>query len=513
MGVVNEYCSNVDPGLEAVVRTAGLSRETGVSNPVKSGSEEARAGRLDKELVEALVIFSLLCDFVLAAVALTSAFWLCFNTGIAQWLGNPNVTLSSYACYIAFGTFLLGLSLSLFGIYRGSLLLAKRQVVSRVAQACLIWLAGLLSFSVAFQLQPHLSRLFVATAGVNAAVILILWRIAFHSFLRRSRSFARLQQRILFVGWNEEAKQLVEAFAAGCNPGYEVVGYVSRDGAQASAVDAPPVHELGSVGDISGILQEGNIDIVIMADCDSPKAEIVQIAKLCENEMVEFQMIPSYFQILISGMHVDAIGGVPVLGISRLPLDRIPNQLLKRAIDIVGSGMGLVLSFPVIVICGALIYLESPGAVFFAQERIGCRGRRFKMFKLRSMRPGGEASDHLRQSTMPGDARLLKIGAVLRRWNLDELPQFWNVLRGDMSLVGPRPERTYHSQSLRDIIPHYNARYIAKPGITGWAQVNGLRGATDLTERVRYDLYYIENWNVLLDIMIMAKTFLVHNGV
>jgi lipopolysaccharide/colanic/teichoic acid biosynthesis glycosyltransferase len=175
--------------------------------------------------------------------------------------------------------------------------------------------------------------------------------------------------------------------------------------------------------------------------------------------------------------------------------------------DIVGALVGLILSAPLIVLFGMLVYLESPGPVFFGQERIGRQGRRFKMYKIRSMRPDAAAFDHLSQSTQRGDPRLLRVGAIMRRWNIDEVPQFWNVLTGAMSLVGPRPERTYHSEKLKETVPHYNARYNAKPGITGWAQIKGLRGDTDLEERIRADLYYLENWNILLDFQIMALTF------
>jgi lipopolysaccharide/colanic/teichoic acid biosynthesis glycosyltransferase len=182
--------------------------------------------------------------------------------------------------------------------------------------------------------------------------------------------------------------------------------------------------------------------------------------------------------------------------------------LLKRTVDLIGAVVGLVLSAPIMAVVGTLIVLESPGPILFRQERVGRGGRRFGMLKLRSMKLGSDKADHLSQSTLRDDPRLLRIGAFIRRWNVDEVPQFWNVLVGHMSLVGPRPERTFHSEKLSYEIPHYNARLMSKPGITGWAQVNGLRGDTDLTERVRYDLYYLENWSLMLDFQIMVQTFL-----
>jgi lipopolysaccharide/colanic/teichoic acid biosynthesis glycosyltransferase len=174
--------------------------------------------------------------------------------------------------------------------------------------------------------------------------------------------------------------------------------------------------------------------------------------------------------------------------------------------DVAGAVLGLILALPLILVFGILIYLESPGPIFYRQRRMGIDGRLFDMFKLRSMKLNAEAGGSPGW-TVKGDPRVLRIGGLMRKWNIDEIPQFWNVLRGDMSLVGPRPERPELIAKFKEIVPHYNARHHIKPGLTGWAQINGLRGDTDLTERVRYDLHYIENWNVLFDFHIMIMTF------
>ena len=161
-----------------------------------------------------------------------------------------------------------------------------------------------------------------------------------------------------------------------------------------------------------------------------------------------------------------------------------------------------------LLVLAALIKRESPaGPVFFRQERVGAGHRTFTLYKLRSMHPDAAASDSASVSTARGDARLLGIGAWMRRWNLDELPQFWNVLRGDMSLVGPRPERPYHVDRLAETIPHYLPRHLIKPGMSGWAQVNGLRGDCSLERRIQHDIYYIENWSFWLDVQILLMTF------
>lgn len=234
--------------------------------------------------------------------------------------------------------------------------------------------------------------------------------------------------------------------------------------------------------------------------------EIDDLATICEKEMVQLKVIPSYFQILVSGLSLQTISGVPILGISQLPLDRPANQVLKRAVDIIGSIVGMILSVPVIAIFGAIVYMESPGAIFYRQRRLGRGGTPFDIIKIRSMKldaeKGGKAG-----WTVKDDPRRLKIGAFIRKWNIDELPQFWNVLKGEMSLVGPRPERPELIANFKEEIEHYNARHGAKPGVTGWAAINGLRGDTDLSERIRCDLYYLENWSLWLDFQIMFLTF------
>ena len=174
-----------------------------------------------------------------------------------------------------------------------------------------------------------------------------------------------------------------------------------------------------------------------------------------------------------------------------------------------GSRAGLAIAAPMMIVFGYLIRRESPGPVIFRQRRQGLDGRTFEMYKLRSMKLGAELES---KATVKNDPRRLKIGKFMRSWNIDELPQFWNVLKGDMSLVGPRPEVAELIGELKEIIPHYNARHNVKPGMTGWAQVKGLRGDTDLKERIRSDLWYIENWNLLFDLRILVMTFLTTRG-
>ena len=222
--------------------------------------------------------------------------------------------------------------------------------------------------------------------------------------------------------------------------------------------------------------------------------------------MITFNMVPDMFRIMTGSMDMQTVDDIPLLGVSRWPLDYFWNRTLKRLEDVVGSLLGLTLIAPLLGIAAILVKRSSPGPVFYRQKRCGENGREFTIYKLRTMHADAE------KTTGPvwaveNDPRRTRLGTVLRSTNIDELPQLWNVFRGDMSLVGPRPERPHFVEKFRDDINHYMWRHVSKPGMTGWAQVNGLRGNTSIGERIKYDLYYLENWSLSFDFKILLRTF------
>ncbi|MCL4135290.1 UNVERIFIED_CONTAM: hypothetical protein GTU68_019207 [Idotea baltica] len=194
-----------------------------------------------------------------------------------------------------------------------------------------------------------------------------------------------------------------------------------------------------------------------------------------------------------------------------VPQNRLANRVIKRSVDIVGSLIGLVLSLPIYAILIPLVRFESRGPIIYKQVRVGQGGKHFDIYKIRSMRVDAEAPG-VAGWTTADDSRKTKIGTFMRKWNLDEIPQFWNVLRGEMSLVGPRPERPELIENFLDEVPYYQSRHSVKPGITGWAQVNGLRGDTSIAERIRYDLHYIERWSIWMDLSIQLRTIFNYKG-
>ena len=262
---------------------------------------------------------------------------------------------------------------------------------------------------------------------------------------------------------------------------------------------------LGTATELESVIATHHVDIVIVADPDLSKDCVLEIATLCERTYTDYKIIPSFFQIFVSGLKMQTISGVPILGVEELAINRLTNELFKRLVDIIGACVGLAISAPIMAVLAVLLKRESSGPIIYRQLRTGRHGRHFIMYKLRSMRMDAE-SNNGPQWAVPNDPRRLHIGAFMREWNLDELPQFWNVLKGDMSLVGPRPERPELIAQFEKEVAHYNPRHEVRPGITGWAQVNGLRGNTSLVERIRYDLYYIDNWTPWFDIQILLLT-------
>lgn len=462
--------------------------------------------------VDRMLVIGMLGDMLSILAALLLSYWLRFLLELPKALGLPytpagEISFDDYLGYIVFGAATFLLCIAYAGAYQRNLILNWQKACAAVTRASVVWGVLFLATALTLRLEPPISRGFVGMGIAVSVVFLLAWRWLFHFAVSENTVAQRLLQRALFVGWTPEAARICVSLWQRRTEPVEIAGYV--DFGTVPAHHAPPANVAclgGGLADLGEAIRRHGIDTVYLAHLNGSADEIIGISNLCERELVHFKIIPPYFRVLISGLNVETLTGFPVLSVSALPMDWLPNRIVKRAMDIAGGLAGLLLALPLMLACCALVYRESPGPLIFTQERVGRGGRLFKMRKLRTMRIGAEKSDHVNQSTVRDDPRVLKVGAFMRRWSLDELPQFWNVLAGDMSLVGPRPERAYHSHRLSGVIPHYNARYMAPPGLTGWAQINGLRGDTDLNERIRYDLFYVENWSVWFDVQILILT-------
>jgi exopolysaccharide biosynthesis polyprenyl glycosylphosphotransferase len=345
-------------------------------------------------------------------------------------------------------------------------------------------------------------RAMVIYAWVLDIILINLGRV-FHQWLRmmvQKRGWGR--DRVIIVGTGPVAQMVLQKIQWSSYLGYEIVGLVNGSASSEDSFGAPL---LGSAETLPELIAEHEIDEVIIALPEVEHQELIRIISLCERSHVAIKVYPDLFQIMASKMSIDDLGGLPLISIQDTAL-RGWNLTLKRALDLVGSATGLVLISPLMFVVGLLIKLESPGPVFYVQERMGLDAKPFMVIKFRSMRQDAEKDGP--GWTVEDDPRRTRIGSFLRKTNLDELPQLINVLLGEMSLVGPRPEQPFYVQQFQQSIPRYMDRHREKAGMTGWAQVNGLRGDTSIWERTKYDLWYIENWSLWLDIKILIRTVL-----
>lgn len=475
---------------------------------------QARAKILLHPSVEFITAVAFLCDAVIIFVSLCLGLWT--GTYFARPARSFTVDFYSPSPYsIWFNgltvslmgmVFLLSL-FAIYGLYSRKCFTVFGKAAKVIFVGSFFWLLARFLFGPVLGLSPMLLSMF--SSFVCVSVVMTVWRYAFQKILSLKTLSANLFEKVVFVGWGKEAERMEEEMQRDRTQLYEVVGYVPspQNGAETNSIYRAPtrVPKLGKYSDLPALLRHRRADVVMLADMNVTLEEITDLAKICQMEFAQFKVIPSYFPIFRSGLQLETISGVPVLGVSALPLDGLSNRLLKRAIDIVGAVVGLVIAFPFIAVFGTLVYLESPGPIFYRQVRTGKNGRPFKMIKIRSMRLDAE-KDGKAQWCKEVDPRRLKIGGLMRRLNVDEVPQFWNVLKGEMSLVGPRPERPELIADFERKIPHYHARHACLPGITGWAQVNGWRGDTSLEERIRYDIWYVEHWSLGLDLKTMILT-------
>ncbi|MDX1994313.1 MAG: undecaprenyl-phosphate glucose phosphotransferase [bacterium] len=338
-------------------------------------------------------------------------------------------------------------------------------------------------------------------ATVFSFIFVVMGREA-HRILQssvRRRGIAR--DNLLLVGTSRIARDIAQKIKDQPELGYNIVGVVSGEVKPKGQMLGIPI--LGLYHDLPALIDLYNIEQVIIALPEVRRAELVELVTLCQRGRVDIKVYPDIFAYMTGDMNVDDLNGIPLLTVRDIAL-RGWKLSLKRGLDFFGSLTGLVLLSPLMLLTAILIRLESRGPVFYTQVRMGLDGRPFPMIKFRSMRPDAEANGP--GWTVENDPRVTRIGRFMRRTNWDEIPQLINVLLGQMSLVGPRPERPVYVQEFRQQIPRYMERHREKAGLTGWAQVNGLRGDTSIAARTSYDLWYVENWSVWLDIKIILRT-------
>jgi exopolysaccharide biosynthesis polyprenyl glycosylphosphotransferase len=447
------------------------------------------------------ILLQLVGDVVATGIAVLLAYWLRFEVQI-QPVTKGMPPFEQYLRLIPVTALLWPTVFYFQGLYQRKRIRSRidegLRVVVAVMLATILLIAGL-GFYRAFEY----SRLFLALFAVVDVVLVVAARWTIAGILAVIRRSGGNLQMVLVAGAGELGRQVVERLQAHREFGFSVVGFVDDDpGKQQRRIHGFPV--LGTTQDLEKIVAKRRVDQLIIALPINAHQRTAQLIRNAGQLLLEIKVVPDILQYYVLRAGIDELDGLPMINLTQIPLEGW-NQTLKRAVDLLGASALLVVTGWLFPIIAWFIKLEDRGPVFYVQQRTGMDGRSFRLFKFRSMTVDA-SSDGGAHWTRSRDPRVTRVGSFLRRTNFDELPQLINVVKGDMSLVGPRPEQPEYVERFRARYPEYNARHRVRSGLTGWAQVNGLRGDTSIRRRMLYDLYYIENWSLALDLKILWRT-------
>jgi Undecaprenyl-phosphate glucose phosphotransferase len=460
-----------------------------------------------------LVAFYVIADVLLAMWAFVLAYGIRFESGlIPVTKGYP--PLDQYINVLPFVAVLTPAAYQLQGVYR------LRRGRSRVDDFFAVLVGSILTVVLGVVSTLYVQAYYVSDQAKSRgayevsqlvwALFLIL-NVAF-TYLAREGVRELLERRwragiglkrILIAGAGDLGRMVADRILQHRELGYQVVGFLD-DRAGGDHIGYRGLPLLGTLGEVSDIAQRERVDHLYVALPLEEHSKLLDLVEITSRECIDVKVVPDLLQFIALRARLEDLDGLPVINVNDVPLQGF-NAWLKRGIDIILSAAALILLAIPFAIIALIVKWTSPGAILYRQERMGLDGKAFTVYKFRSMYQDAE------EATGPvwardDDPRATTVGRFLRKLDLDELPQFWNVLKGDMSIVGPRPERPYFVEQFKHLIPQYMLRHKVKAGITGWAQVNGWRGNTSLEKRIEYDLYYIENWSVTLDLKIMWLT-------
>lgn len=436
-------------------------------------------------------------DAIIAAGSVPFAYWIRYGKASQALPFEPYLA----AIPVVAALYVVALALNhQYSTWRGKTLAEQLlSLYSGIGVAAILMLAAI---EIA-NLGQRYSRLTFIPGVLFAVVLMTGERYLLRQYETRLRRHGIGAERILMVGTSAAGEMLIRRMNMFPQYGFQVAGVVVDDTNTSDKFSGVPI--VGAVADLPRLVRELDVDQVFLALPGDQRDRLLHLISLLEDERLEFKIVPDLLEVMSSRVSADAIDGLPLVGIRRSQL-RGANAAIKRLIDVVVSGVMVVVLSPVLLLVAVLIKLTMPGGpVLFRQERIGYQRRPFTIFKFRSMIPNAEARSGPTVAK-PGDSRVTWLGRLLRRLSLDELPQFFNVLRGDMSLVGPRPQPTFFDERYSGEVPRYLERQQARPGLTGWAEVNDLRGAAPIGDRTLYDVYYIEHWSLILDLKIILLT-------
>lgn len=450
--------------------------------------------------------FHVVLDALITALSYLAAWYLVIGSGRSRFLGRGTLPPRFYfgALVIIIPIYLI--LYSFFNLYTPKRILGRRNEFGKIFKANTI---GALLFGFTLYLgnkNPFLnefSRGVVVYFYVINTVTVTVERNAIRIVLRSMRSKGYNQKHILLVGFSDAAEEFIDRVLQNPEWGYRIRGIL--DDRRERGVEYRGIRVIGCIGDLDYILEQNSLDEIAITLSLDEYDKLRRIVALCEKSGVHTKFIPDYGNIIPTVPYTEDLQGLPIIHIRNVPLNNPLNAAMKRVVDIVGSIVGIIIFSPVMLAVAIIIKATSPGPVIFCQERVGRHNRPFKMYKFRSMSVQ-DPNEEKNRWTTPGDSRVTPIGRFIRSTSIDETPQFFNILKGDMSLVGPRPERPLFVEKFKEEIPRYMIKHQVRPGLTGWAQVNGYRGDTSIIRRIEHDLYYIENWTMGFDFKIMFLT-------
>lgn len=461
-----------------------------------------------KENQKLLNLSLVLIDVMVIGLALFCSIWLRFKTTLFGPIGG-HLGFFSYLLFFTFAVIPVYLILYFaFGLYK-----PRRTYKNIFSEATQLIKVNILAFitlvSILFIInQPDFSRIMLILLSIIGAFFGIIERFTIRTILRKMRINNRNIKHILIVGDNELAFSFARKIRENPYLGFIVGGFLGRSDHIGREVEGSSV--IGSFNDLDGILDKNRFDRVVLAIPLKYYYKINDLVESCERVGIKAEIIPDYIRYFPAQPSVDMIEDIPIINIRYVPLDDDFNKFLKYLSDYIISIIAIIITSPIMIITAIAIKLSSPGPIIFKQERIGYNSKPFMMYKFRSMKVQ-DPSEEKSEWTTKDDPRKTKVGEFIRKTSIDELPQFLNVLKGDMSVVGPRPERPYFVDQFKETVPKYMVKHQVKPGLTGWAQIHGCRGDTSIKKRIEYDIEYVENWHMGLDLAIMIKTALKKN--
>ena len=461
--------------------------------------------RENQRLLNVLLV---LIDVLVIIFSLWASIWLRFETTLFGPIGD-HLSYETYGLFMFIAVIPVYLILYFaFGLYKPRR--TYKNIFSEATQIIKVNIVAFFSLvSILFIInQPDFSRLMLFLLAVICSVLAIIERFAIRSVLMNMRINNKNLKHILIVGDNDLAFTFARKIKENPYLGFSIGGMLGRSEHLGKSVNG--VKFIGTFKDLDKILERHRFDRVVLAIPLRYYYKINELVQSCEKVGIKAEIIPDYIRYFPAQPSVDMIEDIPIINIRYVPLDDSFNKFTKAVSDYLIAIIAIIITSPIMFVIAIAVKITSRGPIIFKQERIGHNGKPFRMYKFRSMRvqdPRLEKSEW----TTKDDPRKTFVGDFIRRTSIDELPQFFNVLKGEMSVVGPRPERPYFVDQFKESIPKYMVKHQVKPGLTGWAQIHGCRGDTSITKRIKYDIEYVENWHLGLDLGILIKTVLRKN--